>query len=131
MQKNVSLETAKRLKEAGWSGKTEKYWLDPSIDWMDGDYRLEFGSYVSRASQISCHERGIPAPDTAELLEALDNFTDDQALSIHPQYSKGEIAWVAGYLPFAPYRDVNDKKLAWGISPAEALAELWLALNSK
>jgi hypothetical protein len=113
--KTVSLEIAKRLKEAGFR-QCSSFYYDTKLNKIawSGDIKLAPADF---------NYRYIAAPDVSELLEALPERTE-----LFKCEDKGYSAW---FDPDGP-EDVkkhNYSSLHTDDTPADALALLWLELN--
>lgn len=116
-QKCVSLETAKRLKAAGFSQDTEHFWYQyvmertPEAPYQKGDWEL-------RPSEQWGNGTGehIAAPDAQDIGELLPrNFGSELFMQLRPS---GWLLRVDGY------EALNDNE-------AEARASVWLWLKER
>ena len=128
MTKTVSLEIAKRLKEAGWeqNERTENYF----IEHKDGTGvivsfdSLAYPGFNCCSPSIGNHTgQHFAAPDIPELLEALP-----KGVALRKTFSG------SGYLAY--FSTLENKEAAptgtgAQANPANALALLWLELNKK
>ena len=117
-----SLDTCRRLAEAGWTAPTVCLWrygyhdTEPSV-WLRCDFLVD-------SARIDLHH-ACPAPTLSELLEALPPVRSsirDYGLMLHPT-PYGE--WWIGHESATGDCEVED---AFGTSPTEVAALLWLAL---
>ena len=124
MLKQVSLATAKLLKEAGWPQSGQNAWMLPTDTSPTGEH--EFVDYLDSqfwASDDFEELEPFAAPDVSDLLEALPKGV---------QMTKG-LAYGNYYCQDYRERESgaaleNEK---WQKNPAEALALLWLALKKE
>lgn len=113
--KTVNLETAKKLKEAGWPQNVGGHW----VDWGD-DMTPKFNPYPNERSNEFCTR--YAAPDISELLGALP-FNSGKDVGLTLGIIEDEKVYIARYgIRQAPHVDT---------CPAEALASLWLELKKK
>lgn len=119
MTKTATLQTALKLKEAGWVKETEYYWVPCGIEGvLKHSSDIKFG-----------FKNRIPAPGT-ELLEELPKEIvkdgDKYILTIVITNTRCYISYIYQYL-----------QLTMRLHPVsgdnifEALAELWMELNAK
>ena len=119
MTKCVSLETAKRLKEAGWpQDTTDNHWFE-----YCGKEKIEVKPGLSTNRITGGNFKNYDAPDVSDLLTALPNGV---------QMTKG-LAYGNYYCQDYRERESgaaleNEK---WQKNPSEALAQLWLALRKE
>lgn len=115
MTKTVSLEMARKLKEAGWKQRksTTMNWL-----FFDDRWSLTFTDMSRRKND--CFPI-LSAPDIAELLEAFDEHYNHLGLKIEMNGSVYDVSC-------HPFSEDFEKS---HISLVEALAALWIQLNMK
>jgi hypothetical protein len=134
----VSLETAKKLKEAGWNKETVFVWGSYAYT-QDHDYAIKLETYQewlerlnSRGSQeTSTHLRmpknSYPAPTSAEI-ELPDDFPDLHYWSIKKINAgnwRVELSMFSGH-PTGPYLTVFENTFE-----VEAKAKMWLYLKER
>lgn len=110
----VSLETAKKLKEAGWTKPTKLVWADSEewgihVEWWDGHAPNSMIRYAPTADEM-----------LADLPEIVDKDCYDAVLEVSKINSKYRV----GYYSYGHHRYYNPYKD--NESLAEAVAELWL-----
>ncbi len=156
----VSLETAKKLKEAGWKQNDESDFCYAKKMVCEYHGKMPQGAFEcsQSAREFSCEEwkknepvliqrncscwydgdcihdtdNAIQAQTTDELLEALPKWIEDgfeRTLTLSPRNTVDGQDWCASYEPKA--RQLDRLCANYGITPAEALAFLWLELKSK
>jgi len=107
----MTYETAKKLKDAGFPKEGGWYFLTP-----DGEYK--------DAACANEKPEDVFPPDLSELIEACgDKFVNLERDHIDPKKHASFVAWgkIGG----------NVESYGYSITPEEAVADLWLALNDK
>lgn len=123
MEKTPSLETCKKLKEAGFDVKTERVW-----------FQFDFGQpkepFVLYSKEVEDHRTVLnegkilaPAPDMDELWQALPRKVGDETVGIYKHPDMPERTWLL-YVDVEGFPNI-DLSMASEV-PAEALAQLWL-----
>jgi len=133
----VSLELAKKLKEAGYPQDSLFWWNFYSPGAMDEEFvRVAYGRYrLENIGQDS--EESISAPTAAEIGEVLPdqieengNFYDQDIQKLSG--FKGKTQWGIRYYTDYPSRLENDFfAKTVGCSMSEAFAKMWLILKEK
>jgi len=110
MEKHVSLETAKRLDEAGWAKETQQHYG------LDDDEKPELG-FALWTGFPDDDEEYYYAPDIAELLEELPGGTFIHRYDETPKYFVSKQGAYVGEFE--------------GDNLIELLAKLWIKLQEK
>ncbi len=124
----VSLDIAKKLKEAGWEKETEKVWYYDTYgrDSVDGWNLLE----LQENWLEEFHEKGgkglFPAPTAGELLRELPAFVEEPKFAqLSLLLEEGD--WIASYQTI----EVENEDLfdVAADTPEVALGKLWIAIK--
>lgn len=111
----VSLELAKKLKEAGYPQESLFYWWDIKRDRLCSE--LPTGDYDKN--------NYISAPIASELLEELPRFIGDKEALLY--LTKADDHYISGYMTKSSYLEI--KKV--GKTASESLGNLWLHLKQQ
>jgi len=120
----MKLELAKRLKEAGYESGSLYGWdkeTEQRADWAS--YIVSPGFPQEMADKL--RDRWISEPDTDELWEALKPLCAAKRLRLELVWGNNIGHHACAYLVGEPA-----EFSCQGDSPAEALAELWIAINN-
>ena len=113
-KKVPSLETCRKLREAGFPQSTERWWQENLLKgWLLYPNETMHTNDDARSNKI------CSAPDVSELLEALPAEWHGEYLFLFKQVDG---KWDAAY---------SLERTIESDNPAEALALLWLELNKK
>lgn len=120
MIKTVSLETAKKLKDAGFEKETERRWVHLKSKKTVMESKIDTWKCLTEDWDVD--KLGYAAPNTDELLENIPHVLQHKRLTIRKYYN----AYGAGYMMDEGWIECFEAK-----ELPEVLALLWLFLKKE
>lgn len=122
----MKYELAKELKEAGFPVNRDKLW----VKYYNGDWEVMLQVVHQEFGPFSGADEETPTPTLSELIEACPDIKEYHSEKCDFTLRFIGKEWVAGYTENMGYDGDYLHEGGSGSTPEEAVARLWLALNT-